>query len=95
MVLSATARRRVLGSLFLVTAVVMLVLGQTVLEGRLRGLNYVFYWMACVVMTGLAVLTALLDLRALQRRSRREQYDLLTSTLDKIDKDATKKPSRR
>jgi len=93
--LSATTRRRVLGSLFLLTAVVMVLLGQTVLEECLRGLNYVLYWMACVIMTGLAVLTALLDVRAIQQRSRRDQYDLLTSTVEKIEKDAKARKRRR
>ena len=95
MVLSSSARRRILGSFFLLTALGMVVLGQTVLKGRLLGLNFVFYWMACVVLTGLAVLTALLDARALLRRSRREHYDLLTSTIEKIEKDAGARKRRR
>ena len=47
------------GRLPILTAVVMVLLGQTVLAKRLEGLSYVLYWMVCVVMTGLAVLTAL------------------------------------
>ncbi len=95
MALSSTARRRLLGSLFLLTALGMLVLGQTVLNGRLQGVDYVCYWMGCVVLTGLALLTALLDMRALQHRSRKEQRDLLASTLKEIQRDATTKPRRR
>jgi hypothetical protein len=94
MVLDSTVRRRCLGALVLLAALGMLVLGQTVWKERLQGLGFVFYWMACVLLTGLAVLIALLDFRALVRRSLREQHDLLTSTLHKIEKDATTKPRR-
>lgn len=88
MALSSTARRRILGSLFLLTALAMLILGQTVLWDRLVGVDFVFYWMACVIMTGLAVLTAILDFRALVQRSYKEQHDLLVSAIQDIEKDA-------
>ena len=94
MVLDSTARRRWLGALVLLAAVGMLVLGQTVWNERLQGVAFVFYWLACVMLTVLAVLIALLDFRALVRRGLREQHDLLASTLHKIEKDATHRPRR-
>ena len=94
MVFGSTARRRWLGALVLLAALGMLILGQTVWSERLQGLAFVSYWMACVILTGLAVLIALLDLRAIQRRSQREQHDLFASTLQKIERDATTKPRR-
>ena len=72
----------------MLTAVAMVILGQTALRDRLRGVDFVFYWMACIIMTGLAVLTAILDFRALVRRSYKEQHDLLASTIQDIEKDA-------
>ncbi len=95
MAFDSTARRRWLGALVLLAAVGMLALGQTVWNGQLQGLGYVFYWMACVVLTGLAVFIALLDARAVLRRTLREHHDLLTDTLQDIKKDAATKPRRR
>jgi hypothetical protein len=61
---------------------VMLVVGLTVLAPRLRGMNYVLYWLGCMGLTGLAALTALLDLLATNRRVRQAQQELLTRTID-------------
>jgi hypothetical protein len=77
---SATARRRWFGLFFLVVAATLLIWGQTLLRPRLEGLVFLFYWMVCFIMTGLAILTAILDLRATRRRSREERRDLLERT---------------
>ena len=72
MALDATARRRWLGALILLAALGMLIGGETVLEGKLGGLAFVFYWLVCFALTGLAIVVAFLDARALQRQTRRE-----------------------
>jgi hypothetical protein len=76
---SAEARRRWFGLLFLVLAAGMLIWGETLLRPRLRGSLFVFYWLACFVLTGLAILIALLDLRATRRRIEQERRELLES----------------
>jgi len=89
--MDATARRRWFGTLVLLGAVAMLVCGQTVLQGRLKPWLLVIYWPVCFLLTGLAVIAALRDVRALQNRAREEQRDLLESTLKEIETEAKSK----
>ena len=92
MVLGPTARRRWFGAIVLLVALAMLVGGETVLKGKLKDLGFVAYWLACVGLTGLAVLIALLDARLLQRQTRQEQRQLFENTLRKIQTDAHGRP---
>ncbi len=94
MALNATTRRRWLGALALLAAVGMLIGGETVLEGKLGGLVFVFYWLVCFALTGLAILIAFLDARALQSRTRREERDLFAATLKEIETEAKTRPRR-
>jgi|SRR4051812_6403785 hypothetical protein len=89
--LGSTSKRRWVGAIVIVAAVVMLICGQTVLKTSLSGVVYLAYWLVCFLLTGLAVLIAFLDVRALQYRIREEQRDLLETTLKKIEKE-TKAP---
>jgi membrane protein implicated in regulation of membrane protease activity len=73
----ADARRRWFGVFFLIVAAGMLIWGQTFLRPWLSGLGFVAYWLACLVFTGLAMLTALLDIWAVRRRTRDQHRDLL------------------
>ena len=91
MALNTTTRRRWLGGLFLGSAVVMLVLGQTLLQNRLRDLAFLAYWMTCFAFTGLAVAIALMDARENKRRLKEERRDLLQTTLKDIQSDAQKR----
>jgi len=84
MALNATARRRWLGGVFLGGAVLMLVVGQTILQNRLRDLAFLGYWLVCFGLTGLAVTVAFLDARENRRRLRHERRDLLQTTLKDI-----------
>jgi hypothetical protein len=77
----ADARRRWFGLLFHLLAAGMLIWGQTLLKPHLRGLVFVVYWLGCFAFTGLALLTALLDLWIVRLRSRRERRELLERTL--------------
>ena len=91
MALDATARRRWIGALFLLAALAMLIAGETLLQGRLTDAGFIVFWLCCFVFTGLAVIVAFLDVRALQDRVRRDQRDLFETTLKKIETDARTK----
>jgi membrane protein implicated in regulation of membrane protease activity len=78
----------------LFAAVGMVVAGETVLQGRMGDLAFVGYWMVCLVLTALAVLVALLDARALRRRSREESRQLLQATLKEIEANAKTRAGR-
>ncbi len=94
MALDATARRRWFGAVVLLAALAMLICGETVLQGRLRGLTFIGYWLVCFVFTGLAIVVAFLDAQALQRRTRQEQRDLFEATLKQIETEARARARR-
>jgi len=85
MELDATARRRWFGALCLACALVMLVFGQTVLDGRLSKVVFLLYWLLCFVFTGLAMIAAVRDLRFVSQKTRQEQRQLLEDTLKEIE----------
>ncbi len=79
---AADARRRWFGVFFLIIAAGMLIWGQTILKPHLEGAGFVIYWLACMGFTALAMLTALLDVRAVRRRTRDQQRELLRKIFD-------------
>ncbi|HZQ46874.1 MAG TPA: hypothetical protein VFC07_07685 [Verrucomicrobiae bacterium] len=81
---SRDTRRRWFGAICLTAAAGMLILGQTVLKARLQQQAFVYYWLTCTLMTGLTLLVALLDLRAVRRRSQQEQNELVKNVLREI-----------
>jgi|SRR6516165_3772959 hypothetical protein len=89
--LDVTTRRRWVGAIVLTAALLMLIAGQTVLQGRLKAFGFLVYWTLCFALTCLAIVIAFLDVRALGRRTRQEQHDLIESTLKKIQTDARDK----
>jgi hypothetical protein len=94
MALDATARRRWFGAVVLLAALAMLICGLTVLKGKLGPLAFIAYWLLCFGLTGLAMLVAFLDARALQRRTRQEQRELFEATLKEIEAEAKTRPNR-
>ena len=84
MALSRDGRRRLLGVVFLAISAGMLIVGQTLLKDRLQSLDFVYYWLTCTVFTGLTLIVALLDMRAVRRRSREQQSELLKNVLRDI-----------
>lgn len=84
----ASSRRRALGCVFLTVAVLLLVGGETWFKGRLEGGLFVFYWLACFFFTGMAMVVAYLDMRALRRQTREAQRELVKETLKEIETDA-------
>lgn len=90
----ATARRRWIGGLLLLSAAVTLIAGETLLKERLKDLTFLLYWLLCLVFTGAAIIVAFLDARDVHRKSRREARELIESTVNKIEVDARQKPRR-
>ena len=45
------------------------------------------YWLICFVFTGLAMLTALLDLLLVRHRQREEQRDLIVHAIEELESD--------
>jgi hypothetical protein len=86
-----TVRRRWFGALVLAGAIGMLVAGETVLKGILLGKAFWVYWLVCFFLTGLAMLVAFRDARAMLQRTGREQRNLLENTLDQIKSDAQRR----
>jgi membrane protein implicated in regulation of membrane protease activity len=94
MALDATIRRRWFGAVVLLAALGMLICGETELKGKLGDLKFIAYWLACFALTGLAIVVAFLDARALQRQTRQEQRDLFETTLKEIQSEARSRPGR-
>jgi hypothetical protein len=85
---------------FLIIAVLMLLLGETVLRQSLNKVPFILYWTGCLVFTGLAILFAFLDVAGVQRQAREQQRELLEKTIQEIArqkeaKAARSNPSRR
>jgi uncharacterized membrane protein HdeD (DUF308 family) len=78
----ASKFRRWLAGVCLVLALFMLALGLTVLADRLKQSNpFLVYWGVCACFTGLAAITALLDMMLLRRELRHRQQALIEQTL--------------
>lgn len=82
------------GMVFLAVAVVMLVLGETLLRQSLSKVAFVFYWLVCLVCTALAILFAFRDVTGIQRQAREEQRELLEKTIREIARQKQAKTDR-
>ncbi|MBI3416323.1 MAG: hypothetical protein HY043_13595 [Verrucomicrobia bacterium] len=71
------ARRRWWGTFFLTVAAGLLIWGQTILKPNLKGASFLVYWAFCFVFTGLAIFTALLDVRAVRRQIHKDHRKLV------------------
>src|SRR5258706_15277000 len=90
------ARRRWFGAFFLFVAVGLLVWGETILKPYLgNGIGFILYWLACFFFTGLALLTALLDLWIVRRRARDAQRELWQKTFTETEDKRTSSQKRR
>jgi cation transport ATPase len=78
-------QRRRFGMIFLIVASAMVVFGQTVLSPLLRGLVFILYWLACFVITGLAMLAALLEARTISRQAREQHREMVARALDGLE----------
>ena len=80
----AQSRRRWAGAFVLAAAFLMLVAGETVLRDRLDGIEFIVFWLICLLFTCLAIIIAFLDLSAIRRKTREEQRALFESTMKDI-----------
>jgi hypothetical protein len=87
MLTRADARRRWFGAFFLIVSIGLLIWGTTLLNAYLMShpLAFIFYWMACALCTGMALLNALLDMIIMRKRSRDEQVALAEQHLSAIE----------
>ncbi len=72
----------------------MLALGTTVLKARLQRESFIYYWLACIGFTAATMVIALLDFRAVRRRSQMEQKELIESTLREITRERKGGPGK-
>lgn len=84
MKLSWKSIRRWSGALSLVGALLMLLAGQTWLEGRLKNAAFLGYWLICFGLTFIAMFTALLDVLLVRREGRAHQRALVESTVQEV-----------
>jgi len=64
----------------------MLLWGQTFLRPYLRGVAFLAYWLICFTFTGLAMVTAALDMLAIRRDQRRQRKELIQRAIDNLAK---------
>ena len=86
--LDERGRRRWVGAAALAAALLMLIAGQTLLQRTLAGAGFLLYWLACLVLTTLAIVVALADVRASRISIRKEQRELLDNTIKQIQEEA-------
>ncbi len=75
-------------------AVLMLILGETLLKGRMSPPVSVFYYTLCMCLTAAAILIALADARASARRTLQERRDLINATLENLQREVRAAPHR-
>jgi hypothetical protein len=92
---SADALRRWLGAFCLAVAAGMLIWGQTVLRPYLKGIVFVIYWFLCFGFTFAAIVFAVLDVRALRRRTRAEHRELVQRAFEDLDQQSKDKSAER
>jgi hypothetical protein len=83
----AKCRRRWFGAVCLLTAIVMLIAGETVLKDRLSGVRLICFWLGCFVLTALAAGAALIDVTRVRAESRAAQRILIERTLEEIERE--------
>jgi len=91
---NSVIRHRKRGLTFLIIAVLMLLLGETVLRQSLSKVPFILYWMACFVFTGMAIIFAFLDVAGVQRQAREQQRELLEKTIHEIARQKEAKARR-
>ncbi|MBA4149195.1 MAG: hypothetical protein H0X66_13860 [Verrucomicrobia bacterium] len=87
--------RRIAGVVFLGIALLMVVLGQTVLSPVLKNVSFILYWLTCAAFTLSAASVALVDLARVKKASREKQRDLIEETLEQIERDKHKFGSKK
>ena len=80
---------RICGGVLLTACAVMVVLGMTILDEQLRGIQFVLYWTWCLLLTFGAIVVALWDMllvRRILKRTRRELFEREFMSQDLADR---------
>jgi cell division protein FtsL len=80
-------RRRWIGALGLASAILLLLAAETILKGWLSPVAVLAVYLFCTMLTALAVVIAVLDARAVAKRTWQEQRHLLDETLREIQRE--------
>jgi hypothetical protein len=88
-----TSSRWTSGALLLIAAL-MLLAGQTFLASILTGWFFVIYWLVCLLVTGAAGISGVLEISALRRRWAQEQREFLNETLHQVEEIQREKQRR-
>jgi ABC-type bacteriocin/lantibiotic exporter with double-glycine peptidase domain len=81
--------RRRLGVLCIAAAILMLILGETLLRTILahNPVLLLIYWMTCFILTALAAGFAIIDAARVRLESREQQRSLLEETLQEVERE--------
>jgi len=79
--------RRWLGAICLLTAIAMLIVGETLLKNRLQPLAFATYWSVCFILTAIAACVAVVDASRVRAEQRDAQRDLIESTIQEIERE--------
>lgn len=90
-------QRRIFGGVCLGGAMLLLILGQTVLKAWLAEALLVMlgYWLVCFILAAAAALVAIVDAARVRQETRAEQRALLESTLREIEREKQERESSR
>lgn len=97
MSLKLEQRRRWKGAIFLGIAVLMLMVGETLLKGSLSPLLMLAYWLACFGLAVVAMIYAVLEANTVARQSSEARRELAARTIREIEqslKDKEGQPKR-
>ena len=79
------SRRRKIGTVCIAIAILMLIVGETVLRNKLSGIPMICYWLACFILTAIAAGAAVIDAARVGIESRDAQKSLIEDTLKEIE----------
>jgi len=95
MSLKPEQRRRWTGAVILGIAVLMIIVGETLLKGSLGPLLMLAYWLACFALAAVAMIYAIIDASAVARQTTKARRELAARTIQDIEqslKDRENKP---
>lgn len=78
-------RRRIFGLVCLGGSLALVAFGFSDFGGRIHGLRFLLFWLACAALAVLALLTAVLDLLIVNARGRAERRELAHRTAAEIE----------
>lgn len=91
-------RRRRFGIVCIAAAILMLILGETLLRTTLANnpVLLLVYWMTCFILTAFAAGVAIIDAARVRLESREQQRSLLEETLQEVEREKReRKKSKR